>query len=266
MELRQPSKNLWLTVLGYVCLREQIAATKECTMDALGDPSKWSTLPFPSLFHQLPLDRFRLDPKRNFPFMGREIFAEVYKVVSNMSWRTGTIYSLQGTLGSGKSHILAALACLLLKDGKRVVYLPEARVMAEAMVAYTRGALLLTYADNQGLFQQIEGLSSTADICNFALQLSNRGEVIYFICDQMNGLDHFPDGADTKGRDIKEKAHSFFKQLHASHNFIWSASGNCRAKISHNARPRSGAKHLLFRQGYNKVCSSRFFVIMLDSF
>jgi energy-coupling factor transporter ATP-binding protein EcfA2 len=265
MDLRQPSKNLWLTVLGYRHLREQIFKTQACSLDVLRDPSKWSNLPFPFLFHQLPLDRFRLDPDRNFRYMGRQVFAEVYKMVSNMSWRTGTIYSLQGTLGSGKSHILAALACLLLKNGKRVVYLPDVQVFAGLKVKSTKAALGLAYADDEALFLRIQGLSSTTDICQFVEERAKCGEVMYFICDQMNALDHFPDAADTKDQRVKQEALSFIEELSGIHNFIWSASGNCRAAASHNARQWSGAQRVLFRRGYNRVYSSCLFVTRLDS-
>jgi len=78
-----------------------------CSLDSLQDPSRWSSLPFPSSSRKLPLDRFCLDKDDAFLFMGRQIFGEVYQMVSNMSRRAETIYSLQGSLGSGKSHILA---------------------------------------------------------------------------------------------------------------------------------------------------------------
>jgi energy-coupling factor transporter ATP-binding protein EcfA2 len=205
------------------------------------------------------LDRFRLDPDDTFRFMGREIFAKVYQIVSNMSRRTGTIYSLQGTLGSGKSHILAALACLLLKERKRVVYLPDARELAAGIVCYTKVALQLAYADNQALFGRIQGLLSIADIVQFAQERSIQHDRWYLICDQMNALDHFPDTANSLGPDAQMGALRFIQQLAHTHNFIWSASGNCREAASDNARQNSGAKRLLFREGYNRVRSSRFF-------
>jgi len=36
-------------------------------------------------------------------------------------------YLLHGTLGAGKSHLLAVLTCVLRKEGMRVVYLPDCR-------------------------------------------------------------------------------------------------------------------------------------------
>jgi ABC-type glutathione transport system ATPase component len=205
------------------------------------------------------LDRFRLNQDRTFRFMGRQKFAEVYQTVSNMSWATGTIYSLQGTLGSGKSHILAALACLLLKEGKRVVYLPDARVLATAVVEYTKEALQLAYADDQALFERIQVLLSIEDIVQFALERSSQHEWWYLICDQMNALDHFPGTANTLSPAAQMEALRFILRLAHPHYFIWSASGNCREAPSDNPRQNSGGKRLLFREGYNRVRSSRFF-------
>jgi hypothetical protein len=191
--------------------------------------------------------------------MGREIFAKVYQMVSNMSRTTGTIYSLEGTLGSGKSHILAALVCLLLKECKWVVYLPDARVLAKSIVEHTKDALQLAYADNQALFGQIQGLLSIEDIVQFSLERSRQGEWWYLICDQMNALDHFPDTANSLSPETRMAALQFIQRLAYPHYFIWSASGNCREAASDNARQNSGAKRLLFREGYNRVRSSRFF-------
>ena len=213
---------------------------------------------------QVPLDRFRLNPDGTFRFMGRRIIADVYQAVSNLSWRTGSNYSLQGSLGSGKSHILAALACLLVKEGKRVVYLPDARILAAMMVAYTQAALQLTYADDEELFQRIQGFSSTAAIYEFVRERQARGEKLYFICDQMDALDHLPGTGNTLGARVQDDAVEFILQLSGFHNFIWSASGNCRV-TSDNAWPNSGAKRLLVQQGYNRVCSYRLVDIVLPS-
>lgn len=47
-----------------------------------------------------------------------------------------------------ESHMLAALACLLTKDGRRVVYLPDCRSMLRGPEWYLRSALLLAFADD----------------------------------------------------------------------------------------------------------------------
>jgi len=197
--------------------------------------------------------------------MGRKIFGEVYQTVSNMSRRAGTIYSLQGTLGSTKSHIFAALVCLLIKEGKRVVYLTDARVLVKEIVEYTKEALQLAYVDDQVLFAQVRRFSSITDILQFARERSACGEWWYIICDQMNALDHFPNSANTLRPDAQMEALQFIQRLAHHHYFIWSFSGNCRDAASDNARQNSGAKWLVFREGYTRVCCSQFFCLMLTS-
>jgi len=111
MDLYRPSKNLRLISIDYASLRKKIMETEECTLDSLGDPSRWTSLPLSALFCQLPQDRFRLNPNENSRFMGRQIFADFYQAGTNFPWRTGITYFL---------HILLALARLLVKESRRV--------------------------------------------------------------------------------------------------------------------------------------------------
>jgi len=110
MDLYRPSKNLRLISIDYASLRKKIMETEECTLDSLGDPSRWTSLPLSALFCQLQQDRFRLNPNENSRFMGRQIFADFYQAGTNFPWRTGTTYFL---------HILLALA-RLVKESRRV--------------------------------------------------------------------------------------------------------------------------------------------------
>ena len=45
--------------------------------------------------------------------------------------RSRRIY-VYGSMGYGKSHMLAALACLLVKQNERVIYFPDCRSMLES--------------------------------------------------------------------------------------------------------------------------------------
>jgi hypothetical protein len=60
-----------------------------------------------------------------------------------------------GTRGYGKSHMLAALACLLVRQGERVVYLPDCFAMLHDPLEYLQLALLFT----------IRNVSSREQIC-----------------------------------------------------------------------------------------------------
>lgn len=50
---------------------------------------------------------------------------------------------LRGTVGYGKSHMLAALVLLLIMEGEGVVYLPDCRAMLGSLVPYVKAAILL---------------------------------------------------------------------------------------------------------------------------
>ena len=64
---------------------------------------------------------------------------------------------LTGLLGFGQIlHI--ALVCLLIKEGKRVVYLPDAKAFATVIVSYMKHALLLAYSSDQELYGSIDSL------------------------------------------------------------------------------------------------------------
>ncbi|KAF8430900.1 hypothetical protein BGX38DRAFT_1230439 [Terfezia claveryi] len=55
------------------------------------------------------------------------------------------MYFLHGTVGAGKSHLLAAITCLLIKEGHKVVYLPDCRSLLKNTFGYLRSALRLTF-------------------------------------------------------------------------------------------------------------------------
>ena len=89
-------------------------------------------------FHSLPSIRF--PPTNAFPEsmqmervwrnsgMGREIFAQLHKAVHQEDIQTGNNYLfLCDMSGTGKSHLLAALVCQLVFEGKRVFYVPVCR-------------------------------------------------------------------------------------------------------------------------------------------
>jgi len=134
--------------------------------------------------------------------------------VSNMSLTTGTIHSLQGSFGTGKSHILAFLVRLLLKEGKRVVYKPDAGFMATVTEEHTKHALELAYTDDRLLFKQIHRLPSIADLLQFLKERTGWSERWYVICDQIDALDYYPDTDNTMREALQ------FRRLSEDHYFI----------------------------------------------
>ena len=111
-------------------------------------------LPFPSP-HEVP-ECFAIDDYENsifyLSYMGREAFATVWSsclFIKNRVKCRRSMY-VYGTNGYGKSHILGALACLLVRHGLRVVYFPDCRAaLCGNPALHVREILLLTFGDSK---------------------------------------------------------------------------------------------------------------------
>jgi hypothetical protein len=101
------------------------------------NPQNCHFIPFPFSFSEPP-ERFSVQDGK-FEYMGREQFQGVHKTVSSLkTGGGGTRLYIQGTMGFGKSHILAALACLLYRQGKVVVFIPDVRALLLAPFPYIK--------------------------------------------------------------------------------------------------------------------------------
>ena len=112
-------------------------------LDDYCNPNLLQNLPFPFM-GEVPNDRFSLDDDR-FRLYGCQQFREIYNATKSLKYRGTRMYYLHETLGSGKSHILAALTYLLMKEGHRVVYLPDCRALLRDVFGYLQFALVLAY-------------------------------------------------------------------------------------------------------------------------
>eukprot|EP00919_Chromeraceae_sp_WS-2016_P035662 GHVR01084574.1.p1 GENE.GHVR01084574.1~~GHVR01084574.1.p1 ORF type:complete len:737 (+),score=79.51 GHVR01084574.1:1073-3283(+) len=107
------------------------------------DPTMCLELPFP--YTGEPHKRVATSMKGGveyFKFNGREKYAELYAAVKSLGKEKRV--QLYGTVGFGKSYLLAALAVQLMSEGMRVVYLPDCRKMLDDPTMYMREALLLS--------------------------------------------------------------------------------------------------------------------------
>jgi DNA replication protein DnaC len=83
-------------------------------------------IPFPSAYLKVSREGFQLSdsPVLTFDFMGRDSFSSLWDRVEGMDGkneRTLTEVYMQGPVGFGKSHLLAALVVLLSRKEKYVV-------------------------------------------------------------------------------------------------------------------------------------------------
>jgi len=104
-------------------------------------------------------------------------------------------YFFHGVLGAGKSHLLAALACLLMREGEIVVYVPDCSELLADPKEYFRTALEFAYdsRDARSHFKALRrevvkehiALERLSDFCNKRLEK----DTAFFIVDQANAFD-----------------------------------------------------------------------------
>ena len=150
---------------------------------------------------------------------------------------------LHGTLGAGKSHLLAALVCLLKKQGTIVVYLPDCYelLMAEPPCLYVLTALFMAFHNDMHLAKEISNLAQgvlakdynyvrleweVTVFCNLAAQL---GKTIYFIVDQTNVLDDGVSPDDRVSIEKKSQVRKLLDGISSNHIKISSSTANYRA-------------------------------------
>ncbi|CAG8646276.1 13052_t:CDS:2, partial [Acaulospora morrowiae] len=140
--------------------------------------------------------------------------------------------------GYGKSHILTAIACFLLRSERRVVYLPDCRELALNPVNYIKSALFLTYVDDNAKISEINACENFDQIVKFCESLN---ETLYFIVDQMNALD------DSSNTGIKRN----LDKMCADHFYIKSSSPNNQV-VLHLRQKQTNEKKIELYGGFDK--------------
>ncbi|KAA8894195.1 hypothetical protein FN846DRAFT_913170 [Sphaerosporella brunnea] len=138
------------------------------------------------MFDVPPYNRFTFNNNGYFDYMGRSKFLEIYNEVVSVKKRfTNTIYSLQGIVGYEKSYIMAALAILLMRQGKRVIYIPHCGILAKDLRRNIKSAFLLSYADDPKTRRSITKFSSVEDVYDFCYQKARSNiDKLYVLADQ----------------------------------------------------------------------------------
>jgi hypothetical protein len=205
------------------------------------------------MFHNQPWQRFTLDDEHCFDYMGRTKFTEIYEEVVSMETRhRNTEFSLQGIVGYGKSYIMAALAVLLMRLGKRVVYIPHCGIMATNLLKQAISALLLSYADDPEKQQLIATFSSVEDVHEFCYEEAEEGNKLYIFADQLNALDTKSDRVTTAPYEERKAALAFIRKLATHHYYVWSASGNFEM-MQHDRRRDVAGKWVMLTPGFTEV-------------
>lgn len=176
---------------------------------------------------EVPSDRFSLDIQDRFRFYGRLQFREIYTAAKSLAYRGCRMYYLHGTLGSGKSHILAALTCLLLKEGHRVVYLPDCRALLRHVFGYLQCALVLAYHRDSDTAARhyLERCKTIEQLATFCDKASTDHRLL-FIIDQANALEPEDEALDRFTLEAKRDARTLLDKIVSCHLKLSSATAN----------------------------------------
>jgi hypothetical protein len=194
------------------------------------NPALLTMLPFPSLL-AIPSKRFECREQDNvdhFQYMGRSKFTDLYELTHQPIFCFGfqPIY-LYGSAGSGKSHVLAALVCRLIRDGKRVVYIPDCNDLLKDFVKVIRLALRCAFYDSQLLLKTIESARDVDRLLDFCERQSD----IYFVIDQLNALEF-----DGRYEDAKKRVRGYLHGITFRQKYIFSAFANQVSNREANAK------------------------------
>ena len=218
-------------------------------------------LPFPFL-HLVPA-RFKLDDKRCFEFYGRSKFRELYEAAHSMNCDQNPRYFFHGTLGAGKSHLLAALACLLMREGKIVVYVPDCSELLGNPLEYFRTALEFAYdsrervriilkALRQEVVEEHIALERLSDFCNQRLKL----DTAFFIVDQANAFDDDTVPGSHRFSNKKKQIRNLLDASSAKHLKLESSSANYKHASTDLLRETS-EKRIGLYHGLDEVSRQR---------
>jgi hypothetical protein len=130
--------------------KQQSDSGLEKLYDQLSRPACTTELPFPFPGMGKPIERFTFTDGICWSYMGREYFITLLNEVTQLMGSVTRKLSLYGTIGYGKSYLLAALVCYLTVHGTRIVYIPDCRECCEEPLTYFQAAMLFTWADDIG--------------------------------------------------------------------------------------------------------------------
>ncbi|THH06055.1 hypothetical protein EW145_g4343 [Phellinidium pouzarii] len=213
------------------------------------DPRHLNWLPFPHTTAGQP-GRFSLQRQSKvvvFPFIGRHVFRRVYECAEEFDrdpFRSYSKVNLYGCAGTGKSHVLAALACLLTHEGKRVVYVPDCALLLESFFIEMRGALQFAFPEYASTMDAWSEVDQIRDFCRGW----RKSGAIFFVIDQREALDAMPDDPD---KDRKGNVRLWLDEL-LSRNFVaFSASAESK---TYRPRPgkRTNIKDIAMQSGFDE--------------
>jgi hypothetical protein len=231
-------------------------------------------LPFPSVHHRFPGSRFKLSQTGGtWTYLGRSAFKELEEDIKSITAKSPSAREgdctdftetrcgwkgvwIQGTAGYGKSSLLAALACKLMREERRVVYLPNCFDLIDDPVAYIQNALLLAWSQDEQIFSELSQYTTKEELAGFVTAQAQQDKEIYWIVDQYNA---FKTETPLWARPVEQNPrttelhHWMQSMLEKGMQILCSSSSHIHPRKLQLKEPR-----WLFRSltgGFNQVCS-----------
>lgn len=181
--------------------------------------------------------------------MGRHAFRRLYECASDFEkdpFRAYAKVAVHGCSGTGKSHLLAALACLLTHEGKRVVYVPDCVLLIENFFLEMRSALQFAFPEYASTMDAWLEVEQVRDFC----RAWRKSGTIFFVLDQREALDSFQDDPE---RLRKDHVMEWLDELVARNFLVFSASAESRTWRPRPGR-RTNIKDFYLQGGFEEVC------------
>jgi len=223
----------------------------------LSDPAVLTDLPFP--FAGL----IQSDGHKRFKFCRRHTFETLYQPFKHMNLEQDRRLHFHGSLGAGKSYLIAAMVCLLKKEDRTVIYIPDCYelLLSELPSLYVLEALSLTFNTGPNLGSEIRKLAHMAvnqytdldrQVTAFCNRVSNLGITITFVVHQANVLDHDVHLGDGISNQKKMEVRKLLDGIASKHMKISSSTANYRAAM-HDELRETAESRLVLNHGLHDV-------------
>ncbi|KAF8534159.1 hypothetical protein BDD12DRAFT_984017 [Trichophaea hybrida] len=180
-------------------------------------------------------NRFIYNGDNEFRFRGRQPFKKLAELALSLEPAKGHQFLfLHGTLGVGKSHLMAALACYLTRRGKRVTFLPDCVALLKGPFSGVREALTIAFSDEPLLVNEIFKAQTKDDLEDLCAKISAE-HTLYLLIDQANALDTMPEREDRVNQSRKVFVKDLLNTLAAKNIKIESSSANYKHCLNYRS-------------------------------
>lgn len=123
------------------------------------------------------------------------------------------------------------MVCLLMRKGRKVVFLPDCKALLRDPVDYFRSALLLTFAAEPSVQKQVTSLCTVEAVIGFCKARND----LTFIVDQFNALEQDMKKDDTETLKRKAVAQRLIDRSTSDRALLKAASANnLTARVIHD--------------------------------